>query len=72
LEEQFEQLYIDIEMNSLEDAYINMAKAEEAFHKKHDIEVRKSINDDKKHSLVENEVPKQQRDIETYMNDEVI
>ena len=33
LETQFEgQIYIDIEMNSLEDAYINIAKAEEKLH----------------------------------------
>lgn len=28
----FNQIYIDIEMNSLEDAYVAMAKAEERLH----------------------------------------
>jgi hypothetical protein len=29
LEDNFNHIYIDIEMNSLEDAYVNIAKAEE-------------------------------------------
>ena len=32
LEHHFPQVYVDIEMNSLEDAYINIAKAEEKLH----------------------------------------
>jgi hypothetical protein len=33
LEDNFNHIYIDIEMNSLEDAYVNIAKAEEKSHK---------------------------------------
>ena len=32
LEDNFPNVYIDIEMNSLEDAYVNIAKAEERLH----------------------------------------
>ena len=32
LEDNFNHIYIDIEMNSLEDAYVNIAKAEEKLH----------------------------------------
>lgn len=32
LEQSFPDLYVDIEMNSLEDAYVNIAKAEERLH----------------------------------------
>ena len=28
-------IYVDIEMNSLEDAYVNIAKAEEKLHNEH-------------------------------------
>jgi hypothetical protein len=32
LEDNFDHIYVDIEMNSLEDAYVNIAKAEEKLH----------------------------------------
>jgi hypothetical protein len=32
LERNFPEVYVDIEMNSLEDAYVNIAKAEEKLH----------------------------------------
>jgi hypothetical protein len=32
LEDNFPNVYINIEMNSLEDAYVNIAKAEEKLH----------------------------------------
>ncbi len=32
LERNFPEVYFDIEMNSLEDAYVNIAKAEEKLH----------------------------------------
>jgi hypothetical protein len=32
LEDKFPQIYFDLEMNSLEDAYVNIARAEEKLH----------------------------------------
>ena len=32
LEDKFPQVYFDLEMNSLEDAYVNIARAEEKLH----------------------------------------
>jgi hypothetical protein len=38
IENNFKEVYVDIEMNSLEDAYVNIAKAEEKLHNEHNPE----------------------------------
>jgi hypothetical protein len=38
IESNFKEVYVDIEMNSLEDAYVNIAKAEEKLHNEHNPE----------------------------------